>query len=89
VLRELARHRSPWIRACAVYALGQVGSRDDLSTLQRVIEDRYDLVRLNAVEAIGHLGDGSALALLESLRQESGRMRDYAECAMSDIQGRR
>jgi HEAT repeat protein len=89
VLRELARHRSPWIRACAVYALGQVGSRNDLSTLQRVIEDRYDLVRLNAVEAIGHLGDGSALALLESLRQESGRMRDYAECAMSDIQGRR
>ncbi len=88
VLRELSRHRSSWIRACAVYALGQVGSREDLTTLERVVEDRYDLARLNAVEAIGHLGDPAALAFLESLGQESGRMRDYAEAAIADISRR-
>jgi AAA family ATP:ADP antiporter len=88
VLRELARHRSSWIRACAVYAMGQVGGSDDLTTLQRVVEDRNDLVRLNAVEAIGHLGGPTALALLEGLRQESGRLREYAEAAIADI-GRR
>ena len=88
VLRELARHRSSWIRACAVYAMGQVGSRDDLTTLQRVIEDPHDLVRLNAIEAIGRLADPSALALLESLCQESGKTREYAEAAIADI-GRR
>jgi HEAT repeat protein len=89
VLRELARHRSSWIRACAVYALGQVGTLDDLSTLQRAVEDPYDLARLNAIEAIGHLGDPSALALLEILRQENGRMREYAESAIADISRRK
>ena len=88
VLRELTRHRSSWIRACAVYAMGQVGSRDDLAALQRAVQDPYDLARLNAIEAIGHLADPSALALLEVLRQENGRMREYAEEAIADI-GRR
>ncbi len=83
VLRELTRHRSSWIRACAVYALGQVGSRDDLATLQRVVEDRHDLVRLNAVEAIGHLGDPSAISFLETLSLENARMREYAEAAIA------
>lgn len=85
VLRELARHRSSWIRACAVYAMGQVGSRDDLTTLQRVVEDPHELVRLNAIEAIGRLADPSALALLESLCKESGKTREYAEAAIDDI----
>jgi HEAT repeat protein len=89
VLRELAGHRSSWIRACAVYAIGQVGSRDDLTTLQRVVEDPYDLARLNAIEAIGHLAGPSALALLETLRQENGRMREYAEEAIADISRRK
>jgi AAA family ATP:ADP antiporter len=88
VLRELARHRSSWIRACAVYALGQVGGREDLATLQRVVEDPYDLVRLNAIEAIGHLGDSMAISFLESLTEESGRMREYAEAAVKDIHNR-
>ena len=89
VLRELARHRSSWIRACAVYALGQVGTRDDLTTLQSAVFDPYDLARLNAVEAIGHLGDPSALGLLETLRQKNGRMQEYAESAIADISRRK
>jgi HEAT repeat protein len=66
-----------------------VGTRDDLSTLQRAVEDPYDLARLNAIEAIGHLGDPSALALLETLRQENGRMQEYAESAIADISRRK
>jgi HEAT repeat protein/ATP/ADP translocase len=87
VLKELSNHRSSWIRACAVYALGQVGSREDVPVLQRLIEDRYDLTRLNAVEAIGRLGGASALALLEALREENGRMREYADAAIATIRG--
>lgn len=34
----------------------------------------------------GHSCLRSALALLESLRQENGKMPDYAENAMADIQ---
>ncbi|HEY7818287.1 MAG TPA: hypothetical protein VIG29_08715, partial [Vicinamibacteria bacterium] len=58
-------------------------------TLQRVVEDRHDLVRLNAVEAIGNLGDGSAISLLKTFSQESGRMKEYAEAAIAGIQERR
>ncbi len=85
VLRELTRHRSSWIRACAVYALGQVGTKDDIVVLQRAVDDPYDLARLNAVEAIGRLGDRSALPFLEALGRETGRMREYAEVATSRI----
>jgi HEAT repeat protein len=87
VLKELSNHRSSWIRACAVYALGQVGSREDIRLLQRLVEDRYDLTRLNAVEAIGRLGGASALALLEALREKNGRMREYADAAIANIRG--
>jgi HEAT repeat protein/ATP/ADP translocase len=89
VLRELTRHRSSWIRACAVYALGQVGKRDDLATLQRVVDDPHDLVRLNAIEAIGNLGDRSAISLLQSFSQQTGKMRDYAQAAIAGIEERR
>jgi HEAT repeat protein len=85
VLRELSRHRSAWIRACALYALGQVGRGGDVATLQRALDDPYDLARLNAVESIGRLGDRSALPFLESLAREKGKMRAYARMAAERI----
>ncbi|MGH9334832.1 MAG: HEAT repeat domain-containing protein, partial [Vicinamibacteria bacterium] len=89
ILRELSRHRSSWIRACAVYAIGQVGGRDDLATLRRMVEDGYDLARLNAIEAMGRLGDASSLPLLQSVKsRESGRIRDYADEALAAISAR-
>jgi HEAT repeat protein len=89
VLSELTRHRSAWIRACAVYALGEVGGRSDVSMLTALFSDRYELTRLNAIEAVGRIGDSTCLPLLETLlAREAGRAREYAESAIGRLRGR-
>jgi HEAT repeat protein/ATP/ADP translocase len=92
VLRELTRHRSPWIRACAIYALGEAGSREDLPALEALSSDPYELARLNAVESIGRLGDSSKTPFLEALSHreshETVRLREYALAAIAAIHDR-
>ena len=80
VSSELTRHRSPWVRACATYVVGRMGRSEasELPVEERLADD-YDLARLNAIEAIGRLGDRNSMALLESLpkqrRQQDERLR--------------
>jgi HEAT repeat protein len=89
VLTELTRHRSAWIRACAVFALGQVGSRELLSRIEALTDDDDELTRLNAVEAIGKLGDARSLPLLERLAEGAkGKLLVYASAAMRAIGAR-
>ena len=89
VLSELTRHRSPWVRACAIYVVGRLGRSEDLRPLEERLADDYDLARLNAIEAIGRLGDRNSLALLESLQSnDDSKTRDYASRAMANIKNR-
>jgi HEAT repeat protein len=92
VLRELTRHRSPWIRACAIYALGEVGSRDDLPALEALSNDPYELARLNAVESIGRLGDSSETSFLAALSgresHPTAKLSEYALAAIAAIRDR-
>ena len=89
VLSELTRHRSPWVRACAIYVVGRLGRSEDLRPLEERLADDYELARLNAIEAIGRLGDRDSIALLAGLEQnDDSRTRDYASRAMSNIKNR-
>jgi HEAT repeat protein/ATP/ADP translocase len=89
VLMELASDRSRWIRACAIYAMGEAADKKVLPLLERRIKDPYELARLNAIEAIGRLAETSSLALLEQIRKEQeGRVRQYADLAIREIQAR-
>jgi HEAT repeat protein len=89
VLSELTRHRSAWIRACAIYVVGRLGRSEDLRPLEERLADDYELARLNAIEAIGRLGDRDSMALLDGLRSDDdSRTRDYASRAMSNIKNR-
>ena len=89
VLFELTRHRSPWVRACAIYALGRLGSGADLTPVEDRLSDDYELARLNAIEAIGRLGDVDNIAVLRDLQNhEDPKTRDYASRAMLSIQQR-
>ena len=89
VLLELTRHRSPWVRACAIYVVGRLGRSEDLRPLEERLADDYELARLNAIEAIGRLGDRDSIALLDGLRSDDdGKTRDYAATAMSNIKNR-
>ena len=46
VLAELTRHRSPWVRACAIYVVGRAGDTEDLKPLEERLDDRYELAQL-------------------------------------------
>jgi HEAT repeat protein len=89
VLRELVRHRAAWVRACAAFALGELGEGDDLVALESLVDDDDRLTRWNAVEAIGRIGDARSLPLLRSLcAREEGKLRSYAEAALAAIERR-
>ncbi len=89
VLAELTRHRSPWVRACAIYVVGRAGDTEGLKPLEERLDDPYQLARLNAIEAIGRLGDQESLRWLETLRSESaGTVKTYADAAMDEIRAR-
>ncbi len=89
VLIEMAGDRSRWLRACSLYALGQVGDEAALPLLERRVNDPYELARLNAIEAIGNLAGAAGLTLLERIRNESGgRVREYSETSLRRIRAR-
>ena len=89
VLKELTRHRSSWIRACALFAVGQVGRHEDLTPVVEHVEDEDALARLNAIEAIGSLGKADNLPVLERLRGAGDpKTRLYAQVAFDRIQER-
>lgn len=89
ILFELASDKSRWIRACALFALGEIGGEDVLPVLERRADDPYELVRLNAIEALGRLAGSSTMKLLEKIRTEQeGLTRRYADEAIGSIQSR-
>jgi HEAT repeat protein len=89
VLKDLTRHRSSWIRACALFAVGQVGRHKDLAPVVEHVEDEDALARLNAIEAIGNLGKADNLPVLERLRgAQDPKTRLYAQVAFDRIQKR-
>jgi HEAT repeat protein len=89
VLFELAGDRSRWLRACALYALGQVGDDRAIPLLERKVSDSYELARLNAIEALGELAGSAGLPLLErAARKFGGREKQYADTASRKIRSR-
>jgi HEAT repeat protein len=90
VLFELSGDRSRWLRACALYALGQVGDERAIRVLERkVSSDPYELAKLNAIEALGELSGSAGLPILERAGKEyGGRVRQYANAASAKIRSR-
>lgn len=61
VLIDLTRSGRPEVRAGSAWALGQVGGRDDIDPLIRLLDDRFADVQLAAVRALRRIGGGKAL----------------------------
>ena len=88
-LFELARDRSRWVRACALFALGEVGGTNAIRVLESQITDPYELVRLNAIEGLGRLASAGSLVLLQKIAgEQTGRTRQYAAAAIERILSR-
>jgi HEAT repeat protein len=58
-----------------------VGKPDYARALERRLDDGFDLVRLNAVEALGALGDRESLELLDRLSTEPASASDDPEAS--------
>ena len=89
-LFELARDRSRWVRACALFALGEVGGGTNaIRVLESQISDPYELVRLNAIEGLGRLASATSLVMLQKIAgEQTGRTRQYAAAAIERILSR-
>ncbi|HSF17711.1 MAG TPA: HEAT repeat domain-containing protein [Vicinamibacteria bacterium] len=88
-LLELTRHRSAWIRACAVYAVGHAGTLECLERLEQLTRDDDELTRLNAIEAMGRLGDETTLRFLSRLETSADEtMKAYRLEALGAIRRR-
>lgn len=89
VLAELTRHRSPWVRACAVYVVGRIGRLEDLAPVEDRLADDYELARLNTIEAIGRLGNHDSIALLQPHENDpDATTRAYAARAIKTLRRR-
>lgn len=89
VVFELASDPSRFIRACALYALGEIGGDEAVRALERKVNDPYELARLNAIEALGRSAGAESLGVLEAVRRQAeGRVKRYADVAVAAIQRR-
>jgi len=82
-LQELTHSRSRWLRALALYALGEARDPVPLEAVIRGAADEYDLARANAATSIGRLGASTGLEVLENLLEdESEIVRSAATAAL-------
>ena len=82
-LQELTHSRSRWLRALALYALGETRDHVPLENVIRGATDEYDLARANAATAIGRLGAAAGVGALEKLlADESSVVRSAATAAL-------
>lgn len=82
--RTIESDRSEKARIAAVVALGKLGDRRSVQTLERALGDASPLVRSLAATALGHLGDAHALpALLRAVNDDSDSVRARAQAALA------
>ena len=71
-------------------ALGQVGGEKALALLEKALEDKDVIVRLDAAHALGQVGGEKALALLEkALEDKDANVRGGAASALGQVGGPR
>ncbi len=58
------------LRTFCLYMLGSVKAKEATTGVKQALTDSHWIVRLNAVCALGQLGDSSALSLLKEARQD-------------------
>lgn len=74
------------IRSLVGFGLGRIGSSEGLDPLIRLIEDENHMVRANAAQAMGMIGDPAARPYLEAARKdEYGVVQDAVKEALPKI----
>lgn len=74
------------VRSLVGFGLGRIGSSDGLGALIRLIADEDPMVRANAAQALGMIGDPAARPHLEAARKdEYGVVQDAVKEALPKI----
>jgi HEAT repeat protein/beta-lactamase regulating signal transducer with metallopeptidase domain/protein involved in polysaccharide export with SLBB domain len=85
VLREALRSPNRNVRRFAAAGLAEVGARDAVADVIKLVADKDAVVRKLAVQAVGRLGPkapGAVKALAGALKDESDRVREAAADAL-------
>lgn len=83
-IRDLLASEYRWIRAAAVYSLGQLKAIQHKDAVARTLQDPYELVRANAVEALRNMdGEEEQQLFRNALSDASPLVRAYAQAALS------
>ena len=86
VLSLLSREKT---RATAFYTLGHLRAREALDAAMAALNDKNELVRLRAAQALGRIGDRRAIPSLEKARHDEWwDVRFAAEEALKQLQKR-
>jgi len=86
VLPLLEREKT---RATALYTLGHLRAREAFDAALAALDDKNELVRLRAAQALGRIGDHRAIPSLETTRRDEWwDVRFAAEEALAQIRKR-
>ncbi len=89
VLVTAVRHRDAYVRWAACTGLRRLQAAETRDILNRAASDRSSMVRLEAVEALEHVGDESSLpALTKRLRDRYPGIQSAAQQAIKAIEQR-
>ena len=89
VLVTAVRHRDAYVRWAACTGLRRLQAEETRDTLNLAASDRSSMVRLEAVEALEHVGDQSSIPVLRKrLRDRYPGIQSAAERAIKAIEQR-
>ena len=75
ILNRMLESADEYMRASAIYALGEIRDRNDLSALIRMLGDSSWLVRKNAVRSLGKFGKMATKPTSEAFRSSNPLVR--------------
>jgi len=83
-IQELLSSHYQWIRAAAVFALGQLQAVEQKTAIAQLVKDPYELARANAIEALRRMnGESDAQLFRDALNDASPLVRAYAQDALA------
>ncbi|MBU0754950.1 MAG: HEAT repeat domain-containing protein [Planctomycetes bacterium] len=83
------RDDAPKVRNHAVSIILKLGDRSAINPLIELMDDRYEMIRVNAARALGEMGDLQACgALIKNLTHPKESVRFYAHEALKKLSGK-
>lgn len=86
-LKKLLQAKEAWLRASAAFTMSQLASwgKGGVGALLKALEDPDAIVRQNAADALGNIGEAATPKLAKALNGRSARTRYYVAYAIGKM----